>query len=89
MKPITLRVLVGNKSPQPAFHTIVFIGLDGGLLLRTAGDFGQTGAPASRPGTRKNWVSRKLSSPHMQPIFQEGEPLPLSLTFAIKSEDLS
>lgn len=88
-KPVTLRVLIGNKSQQPAFHTIVLIGLDDGLLLRTTGEFGQTGAPPNEPsGPGKNWVTRKLSSPPYQPIFQEAEPSALSLTFSIKSEHL-
>ena len=87
-KPITLRVLIGNRSPQPAFHTVVFIGLDDGLLLRTTDDFGQTGAPPNEAGPGKHWVTRKLSSPPGQPIFQEADPSALSLTFSIGSQHL-
>ena len=89
-KPITLRVVIGNRSPQPAYHTIVLIGLDDGLLLRTPGDFGQTAAPPNEPGPRKHWVTRKLSLPPGQPIFQEADPdlSALSLTFSVRSEHL-
>jgi hypothetical protein len=87
-KPITLRVLVGNRSPQPAFHTVVLIGLDRDLLLRTTGDFSEASAPPNEPAPAKHWVTRKLSSPPFQPIFQEADPSALSLTFSIESEHI-
>jgi hypothetical protein len=86
-KSITLRILIGNKSPQPAYHTNISIGLGEGILLRAASDFGQIGIPQGIPGPGMTWVSRKLSSPP-GPIFQEADPLSLSLTFAIGSESL-
>jgi hypothetical protein len=86
--PITLQVLVGNRSPQPASHTVVIIGLDSDLAIRTMMDFSQTGAPANQPGPPKYWVTRKLSSPPFQPIFQEAEPVSLSLTFGVHSSQL-
>jgi Putative DNA-binding domain len=86
-KSITLRILIGNKSPQPAYHTNISIGLGEGILLRAASDFGQIGIPPGKPGPGMNWVRRKLSSPP-GPIFLEAEPLSLSLTFAIGSENL-
>lgn len=85
-EPVTLQVFVGNRSPQPAFHTVVLIGLDAGLALRTAGDFSQTKAPADQPDPPKHWLSRKLFSPFL--IFQEADPVSLSLTFAIRSSQL-
>jgi hypothetical protein len=87
-RPVTLRVLVSNRSAQPAFHTIVMVGLDTDLVIRTTGDFGQTGAPTGEPQSGKNWLTRRLSSPPAQPIFQEAEPLPLSFTFSVRSEHL-
>jgi hypothetical protein len=41
-KPITLRVLVGNRSPQPAFHTIVLIDLEAALRIANPSPFTQT-----------------------------------------------
>ena len=88
-KPITLQALIGNRSPQPSFHSVVLIGLDADLPLRTTGDFGQTSAPANQPDPPKNWVTRKLSSPPLQLIFQEADPVSISLAFSIYSKHLS
>jgi hypothetical protein len=87
-KPVTLQVLVGNRSPQPAFYTVILIGLDSDLALRTLPDFGQTPSPANQPDPPKNWITRKLSSPPMQPIFQETEPVSLSLSFGVHSSQI-
>jgi Putative DNA-binding domain len=89
-KPIGLRVLIENRSPQPAYHAIVLIGLDNGLILGSPTDFGPTGAPPSDPGPEKFWLVHKLLSPPRQPIFQEADPelSGLSFTFAIRSEHL-
>ena len=87
-KPIGLQVLIGNRSPQPAFHTIVRVGLDERLQLRTGNDFSPTGTSEKGTGLHKLWLTRRLSSPHFQPIFQEADPSILSLTFSIKSEHL-
>lgn len=90
-KPIGLHVLVGNRSQQPAFHSIVLIGLDDDLVLSTSQpDFGPTGAPAGDTGPPKKWLVRKLLSPPTQPIFQEADPdlSPLFLTFAVRSKHI-
>jgi hypothetical protein len=89
-KPIGLRVLIGNRSPQPAYHAIVLIGLDNGLILSSPNSFASTVAPRSDPGSEKFWLVRKLLSPPEQPIFQEADPdlSGLSFTFAVRSEHL-
>jgi hypothetical protein len=89
--PIGLRVLVGNRSPQPAYHAIVLVGIDDALPVRTTNDFGITSAPPSELGPGKKWLVRKLNSPPREPIFQEADPnlSPLSCTFAIRAEHLN
>jgi hypothetical protein len=88
-RPITLGVLVGNRSPQPASHTIVLVGIDAELALRGGGDFGQARAPANQPNPPKYWLTCKLSSPPSQPIFQEADPISLSFTFSVRAEHLT
>jgi hypothetical protein len=80
-----------NRSPQPASHAIVLIGLDSDLLLSTSQpDFGPTGAPPVEPGPGKNWLVRRHLSPPFEPIFQEADPnlRALAITFAVRSEHL-
>jgi Putative DNA-binding domain len=90
--PITLRVLVGNRSPQPAYHTNVLLGIDDGLVISSSsGAFLPAPAvPPDHPGTGRNWVAKRLTSPPEQPIFQEADPnlSAMGLTFGIKSEHL-
>ena len=42
-KPITLLASIANRSPQPAFHTIIQLGIDANLSLRSPGEFEQIG----------------------------------------------
>ena len=89
-KPITLRVLVGNRSPQPAYHTNVLLGIDDGLMISSSGAFSLAAAPPDHIGTPRNWVAKRLTSPPDQPIFQEADPnfSATGLTFAVRSEHL-
>jgi Putative DNA-binding domain len=72
-KPITLVASIRNRSPQPAFHVIVQLGIDANLPLRTLGNF---------VSLKQNWVQWTLQSPPNLPIFKEAEPRRISLTFA-------
>ncbi len=88
-KPIHLRALISNRSPQPAFHTVILIGLDAALdILPTEGAFARVARPSNEHGPEMNWVCRRFSSPPEQPIFQEADPLALSLAFRVRSDHL-
>jgi hypothetical protein len=89
-KPITLRVLVGNCSQQPAYHTNVLLGIDDGLVILSSGAFSPAAVPPDYVGARRNWVAKRLTSPPDRPIFQEADAN-LSATgfmFAVRSEHL-
>src|SRR5262249_26019813 len=84
-KPITLQVFIRNRSPQPAFHTIVQSGIDTNLPVRTPGDFGQIGPRTDANNIPLNWWELRLSSPPNQPIFKEADLHRASLTFGVPS----
>jgi hypothetical protein len=84
-KPITLQVFIGNRSPQPAFHTIVQLGIDTNLHVRTFGDFEQIGPRTDANNIRLNWWELRLSSPPALPIFKESELRRASLTLGVPS----
>lgn len=69
--PIGLHVLVGNRSLQPAFHTVLMVGLDRDLLIRTTNDFSQTGAPVSEAGSDKNWLHASYRLHLFSPFFRK------------------
>jgi hypothetical protein len=64
--PITIGVTVTNKSPQPAFHAIVEVGVDATLPLRTPGKFHPLGHQQ-----QQYWLGQQFSSPPGTPIFKE------------------
>jgi Putative DNA-binding domain len=84
-KPITLEVYIGNRSPQPALHTIVQLGIDTNLHVRTFGDFVQIGPRTDANNIRLNWWELRLSSPPALPIFKESDLRRASLTFGVPS----
>jgi Putative DNA-binding domain len=87
-KPLTLNVLVTNQSPQPAYHSVVYVGLDpaiGGLVNIA---FDRAGPPAGHADDQKIWFVKRYMSPPDQPLFQEATPNPLGLNFTISSQYL-
>ena len=60
------------SSAQPAFHTIIQLGIDANLSLRSPGEFEQIGQ-RDENGIPQNWLRRRLSSPPDLPIFRESE----------------
>jgi Putative DNA-binding domain len=82
-KPIMLQVFIGNRSPKPAFHTIVQLGIDTNLHVLTFGDFKQIGPRTDAINIQLNWWELLLSSPAL-PIFKESElRLASSLTLGV------
>jgi hypothetical protein len=84
-EPVALRVSVGNRSNQPAFHVIVQVGIDADLVLRTTGDFQQTGTRIDERGQNHHWLSRRMSSPPELPLFREADPWPGMFAFGVRS----
>src|SRR5262249_31753658 len=84
-KPITLQVSIGNRSPQPAFHTILQLGIDTKLRVHTFGDFKQIGPRTDANNIQLNWWEVRLSSPPGLPIFKESDLHIVSLTLVVPS----
>jgi hypothetical protein len=88
-KPISLGVSVSNRANQPEHYTIVKVGLDAALALRSDGHFEQRATEADARGRRHHWLSRSLSSPPDPPIFKESDPRFVGMpTFALRSSQL-
>jgi Schlafen, AlbA_2 len=89
-KPIGLIALLGNRSNQPAFHTIVQLGIDSAIHVLTKGNFQPLGQRTDDQGHVQNWFRQRLSSPPDPPVFREETDLQrLSLTFGYHSDYLS
>jgi hypothetical protein len=56
-KPIMLNAFVGNRSVQPAFHTIVQLGLDTDISIPVLLDFTSVGERTDADGFPQKWFS--------------------------------
>jgi hypothetical protein len=85
-KPLTLNVLVTNRSPQPAFHTLVYLGVDVELTIPLHGSFEPASPPTGHIVDKKNWFIKRFASPPDMPIFQEATAATLSLNYSIPAK---
>jgi hypothetical protein len=72
-KPIILNTFVGNRSAQPAFHTLVQLGIDTDVSILSEGDFSPVAERTDAEDVPQNWLLRRISAPHMVPIFKEAD----------------
>ena len=72
-KPIMLNAFVGNRSVQPAFHTIVQLGLDTDISIPVLLDFTSVGERTDADGFPQKWFMRRISTPPEPPIFKEAD----------------
>jgi hypothetical protein len=86
--PITLNALVTNRSPQPAYHSVIYLGLDLAIGTPINVGFDRANPPPGHADDQKIWFVKRYTSPPDQPIFQEATPNPLGLNFTISSEYL-
>jgi Putative DNA-binding domain len=84
-KPVTLTAIVTNRSPQPAYHVVIYIGLDADLTTLVNVGLDRTNPPAGHVADTKTWIIKRYTSPPDQPIFQESTPDPLHLNISIAS----
>jgi hypothetical protein len=87
-RPVTLNVQVTNQSPQPAYHSVIYLGLDHDMGTPINVGFECSGPPAGHANEQKIWFIKRYTSPPDQPIFQEATPTPLALNFTIPSKYL-
>jgi Schlafen, AlbA_2 len=84
-KPITLSVIVRNRSSQPAHYALVQVGIDTDLPLHTSGDFSSMRIDGQQ---QQHLLGYRFMSPPGMPIFKEIEQDAahrLSLTFTYPS----
>src|SRR5262249_53200340 len=86
-KPITLSVIVRNRSPQPAHYAFVQVGIDTELHLNTWVDFSKMQITGDAQ-QQQHLLGHRFMPPPAMPIFKEIEQDAahrLSLTFAYPS----
>jgi hypothetical protein len=70
-RPFNLIAHIENKSPQPAFHVVVDIGIDTDFNIVSRGDFTRFDSSEQVGQTSLNWLRWTLAAPPGQPIFKE------------------
>jgi hypothetical protein len=70
--PFNLTVQIENRSPQPAFHVVLDIGIDADFhILNTGGGFSSFESDEKVENTPLKWIRWTLASPPGHPIFKE------------------
>jgi hypothetical protein len=70
-KPIVLEAFISNRSRQPAFHTLITLGIDADLSILSPGVFMPIPASVASDGIHKNWLIHAKVSPPNTPVFKE------------------
>jgi hypothetical protein len=70
-QPFPLIVQIENRSPQPAFHVVIDIGIDIDLAVMHHGDFIPFQSDEMVERTTLKWIRWDMASPPGSPIFKE------------------
>jgi hypothetical protein len=81
-KPIILEAFIGNRSTQPAFFTLIKLGIDTDIPILSHGVFQPMGQRTDADGIPLNWVIHAKTAPPNMPVFKEVE-------FFLTSSDLT
>jgi Putative DNA-binding domain len=73
--PFNLIARIENKSPQPAFHVVIDIGIDTDFKIASAGGFQRFQSSEMVEQTPLNWLRWSMASPPGLPIFKEHQRL--------------
>jgi hypothetical protein len=83
-RPVELHVKIGNKSPQPAFYTLVTVAVDAQLkLYDTGGWIGRKPIHTSK-GHDLVAVEARVAIPAHMPVFQEAVSIVGAMTFVFQ-----
>src|SRR5262249_30195737 len=85
-RPLTLIARVTNRSPQPAYHAVVYFGLDVDLEVPLTLGLDRVNPPTGHAAAKKVWLAKRFASPPDLPIFQEATPNPFGLNFSIAAK---
>ena len=69
--PFNLIAHIENRSPQPAFHVVVDIGIDTDFKIISTGGFTRFASNEQVEQTPLGWLRWSLATPPGQPIFRE------------------
>jgi hypothetical protein len=69
--PFNLIAHIENRSPQPAFHVVVDIGIDTDFKIISTGGFTRFASNEQVEQTPLSWLRWSLATPPGQPIFRE------------------
>jgi hypothetical protein len=72
-KPIVLEAFIGNRSRQPAYHTLIQLGIDTDISILAPGIFRPTGKREDPEGIIQNWIIYAQTCPPNMPVFKEVE----------------
>jgi len=86
-KPITLSVIVRNRSSQPAHYALVQVGIDAELPIQSLGPDFFSMRITGDDQQRQHWLGHRFISPPGMPIFKEADDAlhRLSLFFSYPS----
>ncbi|MGJ5096461.1 ATP-binding protein [Bradyrhizobium oligotrophicum] len=70
-RPFNLIARIENRSPQPAFHVVVEIGIDTDFNIVGLGGFTRFDSKEQVDKTPLNWLRWELAAPPGQPVFKE------------------
>jgi Putative DNA-binding domain len=85
-RPLPLSVIITNRSPQPAYHALVYIGLDADLEVSVDIGLDRAGPPTGHAADKKLWLVKRFTSPPDLPLFQEASPNPFAPRLRIASK---
>jgi hypothetical protein len=87
--PFNLIVQIENRSPQPAFHVVLDIGIDTDFHIVSGGGFRPFVSDERVENTPVNWIRWTLASPPGHPIFKEHtRQVTESIMLTVHSRDL-
>jgi hypothetical protein len=69
--PVAFIPYIGNRSSTPALYTLVRIGFELGVVIKSMGDFHDGGELLGDDGEKRRWLFRNTMVPHDMPIFKE------------------
>jgi hypothetical protein len=72
-EPIILEASIGNRSRQPAYHTLIHLGIDTDIQILTHGVFIPVRERTDADGIPKNWIIHAKTAPPNMPVFKEVE----------------
>jgi Putative DNA-binding domain len=82
-RPIIMEASIGNRSNQPAYYTLIKIGIDTDIQILSSGVFTPMGERTDSDGIPQNWLIHAKTAPPNMPVFREVEFLLTNSTLTL------